>query len=147
MTIALSGIDVANRLEQQFPASITESGEDNLVVKSESIFDIISFLKNTPEFDFNYLSCITAVDYLDYFEVVYFLTSLQHNHSVVVKARCYGRENLSLPSIVNLYRGAEAQEREIYDLMGISFEGHPNMKRIFMWEGFQGHPQRKDFML
>ena len=146
MTIALSGKEVANKLEQQFPSGIISSNEDSLLVKGESLFDIISFLKTTPEFDFNYLSCITAVDYLDYFEVVYFLTSMKHNHSLVLKTRCDGRENLSVPSIVSLYEGANAQEREIYDLMGISFEGHPNMKRIFLWDGFQGHPLRKDYM-
>ncbi len=146
MTIALSGKEVAAKLEQQFPTSIIESSEDSFLVKSESLFDIISFLKTTPELEFNYLSCITAVDYLDYFEVVYFLTSMERNHSLVVKTRCYGRENLVVPSIVSLYEAANPQEREIYDLMGISFEGHPNMKRIFLWEGFQGHPLRKDYL-
>jgi NADH-quinone oxidoreductase subunit C len=146
MTVALSGKEVAGKLEQQFPDSVLESKEDSLSVKSESLFDIISFLKNTPEFEFNYLNCITAVDYFDYFEIVYHLTSMEHNHSLVVKTRCYGRENLKIPSIVSLYEGANAQEREIYDLMGISFEGHPDMKRIFLWEGFQGHPLRKDFL-
>jgi len=146
MTVALSGKEVAAKLEQQFPSSIIESNKDILLVKNESLFDIISFLKTTPEFDFNYLSCITAVDYFDYFEVVYHLTSMEHNHSLVVKTRCYGRENLSVPSIASLYEGANAQEREIYDLMGISFEGHPNMKRIFLWDGFQGHPLRKDYL-
>ena len=146
MTVALSGKEVAAKLEQQFLSSIIESDEDSLLVKSESLFDIISFLKTTPEFEFNFLSCITAVDYFDYFEVVYHLTSMEHNHSLVVKTRCYGRENLVVPSIVSLYEGANAQEREIYDLMGISFEGHPNMKRIFLWDGFQGHPLRKDYL-
>jgi len=146
MTIALSGEEVAAKLEQKFPASIVESSEYSLLIKTESLFDLISFLKTTPEFEFNYLSSITAVDYYDYFEVVYHLTSMEHNHSLVVKTRCYGRENLTVPSIVNLYQGANVQEREIYDLMGISFEGHPNMKRIFLWDGFQGHPLRKDYL-
>jgi len=146
MTIALSGKEVATKIEQQFPSGIISSNEDSLLVKGESLFDIVSFLKTAPEFDFNYLSCITAVDYLDYFEVVYFLTSMNHNHSLVLKTRCDGRENLSVPSIVSLYEGANAQEREIYDLIGISFEGHPNMKRIFLWDGFKGHPLRKDYV-
>lgn len=146
MTVALSGKEVAEKLEQQLPASIIDSNNDNIIVKTESISDIISFLKTTPEFNFNYLSGITAVDYYDYFEVVYHLTSMEHNHSLVVKARCYGRENLVVPSIVSLYQSANVQEREIYDLMGIRFEGHPNMKRLFLWDGFQGHPLRKDFL-
>jgi len=146
MTVALSGKEVADKLEQQFPASIIESNEDSLLVKTESLFELISFLKTTPEFEFNFLSSITAVDYFDYFELVYHLTSMEHNHSLVVKTRCYGRENLAVPSIVNLYQGANFQEREIYDLMGIRFEGHPNMKRMFLWESFQGHPLRKDYL-
>jgi NADH-quinone oxidoreductase subunit C len=147
MTVALSGKEVAAKLEQQFPESIIESNDTSLLVKSESLCDIISHLKTTPGFEFNYLSGITAVDYFDYFEVVYHITSMTHNHSLVVKTRCYGRENLSVPSIVSLFQGANSQEREIYDLMGISFEGHPNMKRLFLWDGFQGHPLRKDYLL
>jgi len=146
MTVALSGKEVAAKLEQQFPENIIESNDYSLVVKTESLFEIISYLKTTPELEFNYLSGITAVDYLDYFEIVYHITSMVNNHSLVVKTRCSGRENLSVPSIVSLYQGANSQEREIYDLMGISFEGHPNMKRIFLWDGFQGHPLRKDFL-
>ena len=57
-----------------------------------------------------------------------------------------GREELAIPSVTDLWRGAELQEREIWDLMGIKFEDHPNMKRILLWEGFPGHPLRKDFI-
>ncbi len=146
MTVALSGEEVTAKLEQQFASDITESNQNSIVVKKEALADIISFLKDTPEFDFNFLNYITAVDYLEYFEVVYQLTSMQHNHSILVKTRCYGRENVSVPSIANLYAAANPQEREIYDLMGVSFEGHPNMTRMFLWEGFQGHPQRRDYL-
>ncbi len=146
MTLVLSGEEVAAKLEQQLPGSIIESSESNLLVNSESLFDLVSFLKTTSGLDFDYLSSITAVDYYDYFELVYHLTSIEHNHSLVLKARCYDRENPTAPSIVSLYQGADFQEREIYDLMGVKFEGHPNMKRIFLWEGFEGHPLRKDYL-
>jgi NADH-quinone oxidoreductase subunit C len=146
MTVALSGKEVAARLEQQFTFDITESNDRFILVKKEAVHDIISYLKTDPELDFNFLNYVTAVDYLDYFEVVYQLTSLKHNHDIVIKTRCYGRENLSVPSIVDLYSTANVQEREIYDLMGIRFEGHPNMTRIFLWEGFEGYPQRKDYL-
>jgi len=145
MTVALSGNEIAGKLEKQCPGSVVESRADSLLVKSESLLEIAAFLKTTPGLEFDYLDFITAVDYLDYFEVVYQLTSIKHNHSLVVKTRCYGRENPTLPSVVSLWRGADFQEREIYDLMGISFEGHPNLKRIFLWEGFSGYPLRKDF--
>ncbi len=146
MTVALSGREIATRLEEQFPGSIIESSQNSLVVKGESLLEVATFLKTTPGLDFNYLTSITAVDYYDYFEVVYQLTSIKHNHSLLVKTRCYGRDNPTVPSVVSLWRGADFQEREIYDLMGISFEGHPNLKRIFLWEGFQGHPLRRDYL-
>ena len=146
MILALSGKEVAAQLEQQFPGSIIESSENNLLVKSESILDIAEYLKNSPELDLDYLNHITAVDYYDYFEVVYQFTSLKHNHNLVLKTRCHDRENPALPSVVRWWQGADFQEREIYDLMGISFTGHPNLKRIVLWEGFQGHPLRKDYL-
>jgi NADH-quinone oxidoreductase subunit C len=146
MTVALSGKEAAAKLEQRFASDITESNDRFILVKKEAVPDIISSLKTDPDLDFNFINYITAVDYLDYFEVVYQLTSLQHNHSIVIKTRCYGRENPSVPSIVDLYSTANVQEREIYDLMGIQFEGHPNMTRMFLWEGFEGYPQRKDYL-
>lgn len=146
MTVALSGTEVAVKLEQQFKQNIIESSEGSILVTKEALSDVISFLKETPEYDFNYLNYITAVDYMDYFEVVYQLTSFNHNHGLVIKTRCYGRDNPSVPSITGLFMAANPQEREIYDLMGVRFEGHPNLKRMFLWEGFEGHPQRKDYL-
>ena len=145
MTVALSGTEIAAKLEEKFPGSVVESGLNSLLVKSESLLDIAAFLKAAPGLEFDYLTAITSVDYRDYFELVYQLTSIKHNHSLVVKTRSYDRENPTLPSVVSLWRGADFQEREIYDLMGISFVGHPNLKRIFLWEGFPGHPLRKDY--
>ena len=145
MTVALSGKEIASQLEEKFPDSIVESSQDYVVVKNDFLLDVAAFLKNTPGLDFNYLNYITAIDYYDHFEVVYMLSSLEHNHSLVMKTKCYDRENPVLPSVVSLWQGADFQEREIYDLMGIKFEGHPNMKRIFLWEGFPGHPLRKDY--
>ena len=95
---------------------------------------------------FDYLVSISAVDYIDHFEVVYHLVSMGHNHSLVLKARCPGREEPEVPSVVNLWQGADLQEREVYDLMGVAFGGHYNLKRIMLWEGFPGHPHRKDYM-
>ena len=146
MTVALSGKEIAGQLEEKFPGSIVESGQDCIVVNSDSLLAVAAFLKDTRGLDLDYLNYITAIDYYDHFEVVYQLVSLEHNHSLVLKARCYQRDNPALPSVVSLWQGADFQEREIYDLMGIRFEGHPNMKRIVLWEGFQGHPLRKDYL-
>ena len=146
MTVALSGKEIASQIEEKFPGSIVESSQDSLVVKSDSLLPVATFLKDTESLSFDYLNYITAVDYFSYFETIYQLTSLEHNHTVIVKTRCYNRENPVLPSVTGLWQGADFQEREIYDLMGIRFEGHPNMKRIFLWEGFPGHPLRKDYL-
>jgi len=146
MTVALSGKEIASQIEEKFPGSVEESSQDSLVMKSNSLLPAATFLKDTESLKFDYLNYITAVDYYSYFEVVYQLTSLEHNHSIVIKTRCYTRENPAVPSVVGLWQGANSQEREIYDLMGISFEKHPNLKRMFLWEGFPGHPLRKDYL-
>ena len=143
--ISLSGNEVASRLEG-FPEAITGANREAISVKSEALFDVARYLKSSPELDFDYLNYITAVDYFDYFELVYQLTSVKHNHSLVLKTRCYDREKPAVPSVVSLWQGADFQEREIYDLMGIRFEGHPNLKRIALWEGFEGYPLRKDYL-
>jgi NADH-quinone oxidoreductase subunit C len=145
MTVALSGKEIAVEVEEKVQGSIVESGPDCLLVAGDSLLQVMTLLRDTPELSFDYLNYITAVDYFDYFEVVYQFTSMQHNHSLVVKTRCYDRENPVLPSVVSLWQGADFQEREVYDLMGVRFEGHPNMKRIFLWDGFPGHPLRKDY--
>ncbi len=146
MTVTFSGQEMAARIGERFSEAVIETAAEAVVIRPESLYEVADYLKNTPELDFDYLNYISAVDYYDYFELVYQVTSLEYNHSLVIKARCYGRENLSVPSVVSLWRGADYQEREIFDLMGIRFEGHPNMKRIVLWEGFQGYPLRKDFL-
>ncbi len=146
MTTALVAKEIAAQITQEFTGTVVEANQNIILVKSEAIRDILSFLKNTSGLEFDYLNDITAVDYWDYFELVYQLTSIKHNHKITIKTRLNGRENLKLPSIVSVYKGADLQEREIFDLMGITFEGHPNLKRILLWEGFNGHPLRKDYL-
>ena len=146
MTVSLPGGEVAQQITERFPDVIIEASDASILINSESLLAIVAFLKATDGLDFDYLSSITAVDYYDYFELVYQLTSMKHNHSLILKTRCYGRANPTVLSVVSLYQGADFQEREIYDLMGISFEGHSNLKRIVLWEGFEGHPLRKDYL-
>ena len=117
-----------------------------LYVDPSFIFDLCKELKDNPSTEYNYLKSISAVDYIEYFEIVYHLDSLINNSSIVVKSKLYGRSKLSIKSVTALWKGAELQEREIWDLMGIYFDDHPNMKRILLWEGFEGHPLRKDFI-
>ena len=146
MAKQLSAIDVAKKIEEQIPEVVIESNADWVVVKNEALLPIASFLKNDPDLRFDFLQDIVAVDYLDYFEVIYHLTSIVKNQAMVLKVRSYTRDNPTVPSVTTLWRGADFQEREVYDLMGVRFEGHPNLKRIFTWEGFPGHALRKDFL-
>jgi len=146
MTVALQGSKVARQIAERLPNTVVEESGVSVVVRSESLLQVAEFLKTAPGLEFDYLSWLTAVDYLDYFEVVYYLVSLKHNHSLVLKTRCDDRQSPVVPSVVGLWRTADFQEREVYDLMGISFSGHPNLKRLFLWEGFQGHPLRRDYL-
>ena len=146
MTVSISGPEVEKQITERFPDAISEVSDQAILVKNASLFEVAEYLKSSPEFNCDYLNYIAATDYYDYFEIVYQLTSRQHNHSIVMKTRCYERDKPAVPSVVSLWRGADLQEREIYDLMGITFEGHPNLKRIVLWEGFVGHPLRKDYL-
>ncbi|MBN1692852.1 MAG: NADH-quinone oxidoreductase subunit C [Dehalococcoidales bacterium] len=145
MTAALSAEEIISQLNDKFPGAVEEAGADSVLVKSDSLLAAAEYLKTAKGLKFDYLNYITAVDYYQYFEVVYMLTSLENNHSITLKVRCYTRDNPTVPSIRGLWQGADFQEREVYDLMGITFEGHPNLKRIFLWDGFPGHPLRKDW--
>ena len=136
---------MARQIGEQLPDTVTGSDETTVFVRSEAILDVARFLKQNLDFD--YLVSITAVDFLDHFDVIYHLRSIKNNYGVVLRTKCADRQSPSVPSVVSLWQGADLQEREVYDLMGISFEGHPNMKRIVLWEGYKGHPLRKDFIL
>ena len=146
MTVSLSGTDVANKISAQFPDVVVESTTQVVIVKPDSLYRVAEFLKNSVEFFFDYINDMTATDYYDYFEVVLQLSSLSLNHKLTLKTRLFNREKPSLQSVSSLWHGAELMEREIFDLMGITFSGHPQMKRIFLWEGFDGYPLRKDYL-
>lgn len=116
------------------------------LVQPEELMYVLQFLKEDQRFCMNFLSDLTAIDFSDYFEVVYQLFSLPLNHSMTVKIRL-GKQGASLPSVVCLWPAANFLEREIYDLMGLIFVGHPDLRRILLPEGFDGHPLRKDYKL
>lgn len=146
MTKLFVGTELAKVIELNHPGSVVEQSEAAVIVQPGQIYKVLAFLKRDDALDFQVLNALTAVDYIEYFEVIYHLVSLRRNTSCVIKVRLSGREQLATPSVTDLWRGAELQEREIWDLMGITFENHPNMKRILLWEGFPGHPLRKDFI-
>ena len=142
----LHGDTVANRLSEIDPGWVEKSDFMNVWIKPESLIDVCKFLMSDKDLVMDYLNAITAVDFIDHFDVIYQLTSTVTRKRIVVRSSLYGREELSIDSVTSLWSGANLQEREIWDLMGITFLGHPNMKRLLLWEGFEGHPLRKDFL-
>ena len=146
MSKAWDGSKLAEAIRRSIPDAVVEARGTDIWIEPESILEVMRLLRDDAEFRFDMLSSVTAVDYISYFEVVYHLTSLTRNATAVVKSKCgMGRDDAHIPSVVEIWRGADLQEREVWDLMGIVFEGHPNHKRIMLWEGFPGHPLRKDF--
>jgi NADH-quinone oxidoreductase subunit C len=146
MTIAVNTEETGKKIEEAIPGSFISSDKGALTIDSKALTQVCDFLKNTPGLEFDYLTVLTAVDYLDYFEVIYRLVSLTNNQSLMLKTRVSGRENPTVPSVTNIWRAAYYQEREIFDLMGIKFEGHPDLRRLLLWEGFNGHPLRRDYL-
>ena len=142
----ISGAELAEALSQVFPDVVEFCDESAAWIRPTRINTVASFLRDDPSLDFQFLNSISAVDFVEYFDLVLHLTSMRQQHCAVLKARLHGREDLKVPSVYSVWQGADFQEREIWDLMGIRFEGHPNMKRIMLWEGFDGHPLRKDFL-
>jgi NADH-quinone oxidoreductase subunit C len=146
MTRNWSGEKLAEAIEAFAPGATTGSSGTDVWLKPERIREVCEGLRDRAEFKFDLLSGVTSVDYIDHFEMVYHLTSLIKNARAVLKAKCgWERQDPVVPSVTPVWRGAELQEREVWDLMGVKFEGHPNHKRIMLWEGFPGHPLRKDF--
>ena len=144
-TTVIAGTAVAARLDAAFPGSVIESSPGSVTVPAERVAEVALFLRDDPELDCKYLNCLTGIDWLEHFDVVYVLSSLAKNHTLILEART-GHEDPVVPTVSGVWQGAHLQEREVYDLMGIAFLGHPDLKRIFLWEGFPGHPLRKDFL-
>lgn len=112
---------------------------------SENIHQFISKLK-TSDTNFNYLFCQTGIDFPSHMEVLYHLRSTSLNHEIVVKAKIENRDKPIIDSVYDLYKTAEYHEREIFDLFGIHFVNHPDLRRIFLDETWDGHPLRKDYI-
>jgi NADH-quinone oxidoreductase subunit C/D len=130
-----------------FPDAVLRDERANYegyIVKPELLTPIM--LKLRDDLGYDYLSSLTGVDYLpdNMMEVVYHIRKSTGGSPLVLKAQV-DRDDPVIPSVVSIYPGAEFQEREAWDLLGIKFEGHPDLRRILMWEGFSGHPLRKDW--
>ena len=142
-------------LRSQFGSAIerhfVSSGQTIVYVSRDRSHDALAWLKDTPGQEYNYLTDVTAVDYRDPerpLEVVYQLRSLGRRADLRVKIALDKRGPLEVRSVYDLWRGADWLEREVYDMFGVTFAGHPDLRRILMWETYaEGYPLRKDFPL
>jgi NADH-quinone oxidoreductase subunit D/NADH-quinone oxidoreductase subunit C/D len=134
-------------LTARFPGVVTADsrpGYSGYIVPADKLIEIATAVRD--ELGYDLLSSVTGVDYLpeNKMEVVYHAYKTTGGPALVFKVQL-PRENPSLPSVTSVWKGAEFQEREAWDLLGIKFTSHPDLRRILMWEGFEGHPLRKDF--
>jgi NADH-quinone oxidoreductase subunit C len=146
------------QVKEKFPQDIIEThafrGDETAIIRPSALVTVAKFLKETPALDFNFLMDLTAVDYDFYaggrikkefrFEVVYHFYSLTHNHRIRIKVPV-DEKKAEVDTLTGLWASADWYEREVWDMFGIKFKGHPNLKRILMYEQFEGHALRKDY--
>jgi len=141
-------------IERGVPGTVVTLDGPALYLEPQALLPVCRFLKSHPEYQLDYASNVTAVDYppdpagggAGRIEMVYHLFSMAKKHGPVAIKVKLPRDNPRVPSLVPVYRGAEFQEREVFDLYGVQFDGHPDLRRILMWDGFQGYPMRKDYV-
>jgi NADH-quinone oxidoreductase subunit C len=131
--------------------AVARDGERVVYVARDRLLEAMTWLKNTPGQEFKYLVDVTAVEFRDRerpIEVVYFLRSLERCADIRIKVELHPADELAVDSVWSLWHGADWLEREVYDMFGITFRGHPDLRRILMWETYaEGYPLRKSFPL
>ena len=168
----MTQLELFTKLRAKFPnVTVHTRGEDTpedvvakmpadcpleVMLEKEDYLNVVEFVKNDPEFKMNYLIDVTAIDYDDHFDMVTMLRSLEIGHKIFLCVQLKKDFSIdeekrptsllaSVPTISHLYPGAEIKEREVYDMFGIKFENHPDLRRIFLDKDFVGYPLRKDF--
>lgn len=142
---------IGERLRQQFPQYVRQIhealGELSVMIHREGVVPVCRFLHDDPEMDFDHITDICSVDYPEddeRFEVIYHFFSIRNRRRVRVKTRV-PEEDCRVDSVTGIWQGANFLEREVYDMMGIDFRGHPDLRRILLTDDFEGFPLRKDF--
>lgn len=150
-------LQIAKMVEEKFSGQVlgttTYAGQVAIMVKKDLIRDICLYLKDEPSLLMDHLVDLTAVDYSTYpgdtgprFEVVYNLVSTEYHHRIRLKVRVPG-EDPRVDTVSSIWQTANWHERETFDLMGITFDGHPDLRRILLPEDWEGHPLRKEYPL
>ena len=145
--------EIQRKIEGWFPDAETsglvfseeESQFLNVSISPKDLYELMSKLKADGDTRFDYLFCLTGVDWGEDLGVVYHLESTQYRHQLVVKVRTADRENPVLATVSSIWKTADFHEREVYDFFGINFTDHPNMKRLFLTDEWEGYPLRKDY--
>jgi len=145
--------NIIEMIDKKFPEQVAGTGsfqgQSWVVLKRDRLADICRYLKEDPDTKMDYLIDVTAVDWLPRtprFEVVYHLHSIKHSHTLRIKVPVE-EDDASVPSVSGVWRTADWHERETFDLLGINFTGHPDLRRILMPDDWEGHPLRKDYPL
>ena len=143
---------ILDLLKEKFPGEVkgvlTSLGDEVAVIDKKALLPIVTYLKNKP-CEYTMLLDLSCVDYIGEnlrFEMVYHLFSLPRNKRLRIKARL-AEDDLRIPSLTGLWKNANWLEREVFDMFGVNFEGHPDLRRIFMYDCFEGYPLRKDYPL
>jgi len=150
----MEALQIAEKIKERFPEEVLDvrefRGQVSITLKKERILDIFRYLHDDPDLFLDYLVDVCGADYLGKkekrFEVVYHLYSIKHRHAVRIKAEVPG-DKPSIDSVMPIWTGANWHEREAYDLYGIVFMGHPDLRRVLLPEDWEGHPLRKDYPL
>lgn len=141
--------ELQNKIQDLIPElSFSTEGSQylNVSVAPEHLHALMLQLKGDADLHFDYLFCLTGVDWNPELGVIYHLESTVHRHIVVVRVKTADRENPVLDSVCDIWATAEFHEREVFDFFGIHFNNHPNLKRLFMTEDWVGYPLRKDYV-
>ena len=134
-------------IEITFPEEVEaqETQFLTLSVNPSKLHELAKQLKEDNDTSFDYMFCQTGIDWEEHFEVIYHLRSTTHGHEVVVRTQITDRESPTVDSVYNLWKTADSHEREIFDLLGIKFNTHPDLRRIFLDDDWEGFPLRKDY--
>ncbi len=148
MTREIAPSELASAIAAQVPGAVKTTTPYGVVIETDRLTEVGLFLRDDPALKLEVLESETAVDLLEQeaIEVVYHLVSYTHNHLAVIKVVTDNRDEPVVPSVIQIWGGAEFQEREIFDLFGVRFAGHPDLRRLFLWDEFRGYPLRKDFL-
>ncbi len=140
--------EIKNTVTSLFPSvTYDETGEFlTLLVPPTEFHQVMDALRYNAEFHFNYLFCLTCIDWKTHFMMVYHLLSRTHRHNIVVKAKLDNIKDPKIDTVADIWQTANFHEREVYDLFGVKFNNHPDLRRLFLTEDWDGYPLRKNYV-